>query len=110
MKDSSPDPEEGLPMSPKKDSSSLGGSTSSLNNNESDKFCKICHCGAEASNAFIKPCLCSGSLKFVHQQCLQHWIKSSDTKSCELCKHPFTMSSKVGGIVAGGRICRGMNI
>lgn len=43
----------------------------------------------------ISPCVCSGSLKFVHQSCLQQWIKSADTKSCELCKYDFQMTTKI---------------
>jgi len=58
-------------------------------------FCKICHCGSEAGMPLIAPCFCSGSLKYVHQECLQKWIKSADIKRCELCKYPFDMQSKV---------------
>ena len=43
----------------------------------------------------IAPCFCAGSLKYVHQDCLQRWIKSSDIRRCELCKYTFTMESKV---------------
>ena len=59
------------------------------------EMCKICHCGVEASASLIAPCYCSGSLKYVHQECLQRWIKSSDIKRCELCKYPFAMQAKV---------------
>jgi len=62
----------------------------------SSNFCKICHCGEEDGEPpLITPCLCSGSLKFVHQECLHRWIKSSDIKRCELCKFTFIMQSKV---------------
>ena len=59
------------------------------------EICKICHCGGEGSFSLIAPCYCSGSLKYVHQECLQRWIKSSDIKRCELCKYPFAMQAKV---------------
>ncbi|CAB4056528.1 MARCH1_8 [Lepeophtheirus salmonis] len=59
------------------------------------EFCKICHCGAEPSMPLIAPCFCDGSLKYVHQGCLQKWIKSSDIKRCELCKYLYIMQSKV---------------
>lgn len=62
----------------------------------SSNVCKICHCGEEEGEpSLITPCLCSGSLKFVHQDCLHRWIKSSDIKRCELCKFTFLMQSKV---------------
>uniref|UniRef100_A0A8C0HAN6 Membrane associated ring-CH-type finger 8 n=1 Tax=Chelonoidis abingdonii TaxID=106734 RepID=A0A8C0HAN6_CHEAB len=43
----------------------------------------------------ITPCHCTGSLHFVHQACLQQWIKSSDTRCCELCKYEFIMETKL---------------
>ena len=58
-------------------------------------FCKICHCGPEPTMPLIAPCYCCGSLKYVHQECLQKWIKSADIKKCELCKYSFVMESKV---------------
>ena len=62
------------------------------------EMCKICHCTGEANVSLIAPCYCSGSLKYVHQECLQRWIKSSDIKRCELCKYPFAMQAKVSSI------------
>ncbi|XP_019639485.1 PREDICTED: E3 ubiquitin-protein ligase MARCH1-like [Branchiostoma belcheri] len=58
-------------------------------------ICRICHCEGESENPLMSPCHCSGSLRFVHQACLQQWIKSSDTKSCELCRYNFVMDSKL---------------
>lgn len=60
-------------------------------------FCRICHCERTESNdsTLIRPCLCSGTLMFVHQSCLQKWIKSSDIKKCELCQYRFVMEAKV---------------
>lgn len=58
-------------------------------------ICRICHCEAEPDMPLISPCVCSGSLAYVHQSCLQRWIKSSDTKKCELCKYEFIMESKM---------------
>lgn len=37
----------------------------------------------------------SGSLKYVHQSCLQQWLTASDTRSCELCKFNFIMHTKI---------------
>lgn len=39
--------------------------------------------------------LFSGSLKYVHQSCLQQWLTASDTRSCELCKFHFIMHTKI---------------
>lgn len=57
-------------------------------------ICRICHCEADENNALISPCLCSGSLKYIHLACLQKWIKSSEKKSCELCNFEYTMTTK----------------
>lgn len=65
--------------------------------------CRICYCNEEEmSSDLIQPCLCSGSMKYIHFCCLQQWLKSKgiDKKTttptaityslkaieCELCK------------------------
>lgn len=58
-------------------------------------ICRICHCEADTDLPLISPCYCAGSLRYVHQQCLQQWIKSSDTRCCELCKFQFIMHTKI---------------
>ncbi|XP_041743093.1 uncharacterized protein LOC121574593 isoform X2 [Coregonus clupeaformis] len=57
--------------------------------------CRICHCEGDDDSPLITPCHCTGSLRFVHQACLQQWIKSSDTRCCELCKYEFIMETKL---------------
>ncbi|XP_058507104.1 E3 ubiquitin-protein ligase MARCH8 isoform X2 [Solea solea] len=57
--------------------------------------CRICHCEGDEESPLITPCHCTGSLRFVHQACLQQWIKSSDTRCCELCKYEFIMETKL---------------
>lgn len=56
---------------------------------------RICHCEGDDESPLITPCHCTGSLRFVHQSCLQQWIKSSDTRCCELCKYEFIMETKL---------------
>ena len=58
-------------------------------------FSRICHCEAEFESPLVAPCCCAGSLKYVHQGCLQRWVQSSDMKNCELCKYPFIMQTKI---------------
>lgn len=77
------------PKAPPKKSISMTSVASSV------EICRICHCEAEPDQPLISPCLCAGSLQYVHQSCLQRWIKSSDTKKCELCKYEFRMESKM---------------
>ncbi|XP_073452622.1 E3 ubiquitin-protein ligase MARCHF8 isoform X2 [Aquarana catesbeiana] len=61
----------------------------------SGDLCRICHCEGDEESPLITPCHCTGSLHFVHQACLQQWIKSSDTRCCELCKFEFIMETKL---------------
>ncbi|XP_050433022.1 uncharacterized protein LOC126840960 [Adelges cooleyi] len=57
-------------------------------------ICRICHCEGDIDTPLIAPCYCAGSLRFVHQVCLQQWIKSSNIRCCELCKFQFIMQTK----------------
>ncbi|KAK3866434.1 hypothetical protein Pcinc_028041 [Petrolisthes cinctipes] len=81
----------GVPPPPMERCASNNSSTFSYNQD----ICRICHCEGDAETPLIAPCYCAGSLRYVHQSCLQQWIKSSDTKSCELCKFNFIMHSKI---------------
>ncbi|KAL8661419.1 MAG: hypothetical protein Q9202_005601 [Teloschistes flavicans] len=51
--------------------------------------CRICRAEASAEEPLFYPCKCSGSIKFVHQNCLMEWLSHSQKKHCELCKTPF---------------------
>lgn len=61
----------------------LGGS------NEEGDYCRICRGEATDELPLFYPCKCSGSIKFVHQDCLMEWLSHSQKKYCELCKTPF---------------------
>lgn len=71
------------------------GSGSSQASQNSGDICRICHCESDPQNPLLTPCYCSGSLKYVHQACLQQWLTASATNSCELCKFPFIMHTKI---------------
>ena len=62
----------------------------------SEDICKICHSSSEESGTpLITPCLCAGSIKFVHEECLiMKWMKTSTSKTCELCKHKIATELK----------------
>src|ERR1700761_1180805 len=51
--------------------------------------CRICRGEGTLSQPLFYPCKCSGSIKFVHQDCLMEWLSHSQKKHCELCKTPF---------------------
>ena len=47
-----------------------------------NKICRICYIQEEdeINNPLVQPCNCDGSMKYIHLQCLSHWIQ---THSCE---------------------------
>ncbi len=57
--------------------------------NEEGDYCRICRGEATEELPLFYPCKCSGSIKFVHQDCLMEWLSHSQKKYCELCKTPF---------------------
>ncbi|KAJ8364760.1 hypothetical protein SKAU_G00135910 [Synaphobranchus kaupii] len=73
--------------------------TESLLEEESDEedgdLCRICQSlGGTPQNPLLTPCQCTGSLQYVHHDCLKRWIQAkvqsgaelTVVKSCELCK------------------------
>lgn len=52
-------------------------------------LCRICRGEGNDTEPLFHPCKCSGSIKFVHQDCLMEWLSHSQKKHCELCKTPF---------------------
>ncbi|KAM8762045.1 E3 ubiquitin-protein ligase MARCHF7 isoform 2-T2 [Acanthopagrus schlegelii] len=68
---------------------------------EEGDLCRICQMGEEsASNPLIQPCRCTGSLQYVHQDCIKRWLRSkigSGTNlegitTCELCKEKLRLN------------------
>ncbi|KAL9231721.1 hypothetical protein vseg_006912 [Gypsophila vaccaria] len=59
---------------------------------EEEDVCRICRNPGEVENPLRYPCACSGSIKFVHQDCLLQWLNHSNARHCEVCKHPFAFS------------------
>ncbi|ORX87349.1 hypothetical protein K493DRAFT_291014 [Basidiobolus meristosporus CBS 931.73] len=56
------------------------------------EICRVCRSEGTPEDPLFYPCKCSGSIKFVHQDCLIQWLSHSKKKYCELCKHPFTFT------------------
>ncbi|CAO2813944.1 unnamed protein product [Amaranthus hypochondriacus] len=59
---------------------------------EEEDVCRICRNSGDADNPLRYPCACSGSIKFVHQDCLLQWLSHSNARQCEVCKHAFSFS------------------
>ncbi|XP_034399473.1 E3 ubiquitin-protein ligase MARCH8 [Cyclopterus lumpus] len=80
---------------PQKHCGMNGGTLRQYSDDSEMEVCRICHCEGDDECPLIMPCRCTGSLIFVHQTCLNQWIKSSDTRCCELCKFDFIMETKL---------------
>ncbi|BHF75868.1 E3 ubiquitin-protein ligase march6 [Sparganum proliferum] len=52
-------------------------------------FCRVCRCEGTPSKPLFFPCMCTGSIKYVHQECLVQWLHYSKRQTCELCAHRF---------------------
>ncbi|KAG5854911.1 hypothetical protein ANANG_G00042960 [Anguilla anguilla] len=84
---------------PPADPETLRRITESLLEEESDEeegdLCRICQSwGGTPQNPLLTPCRCTGSLQYVHHDCLKRWIQAkvqsgaelTAVKACELCK------------------------
>ena len=77
-----------------------------LNEPQQNKACRICYIDEETiDNPLIQPCICSGSMKYIHLNCLKKWLSTSvfieiesqenfkvyqyRQAECELCKTKF---------------------
>ncbi|KIW59480.1 hypothetical protein PV05_03927 [Exophiala xenobiotica] len=72
----------------------LAGQTASAHTHdapyeEGQDYCRICRGEGTPSQPLFYPCKCSGSIRFVHQECLMEWLSHSQKKYCELCKTSF---------------------
>jgi len=50
--------------------------------------CRICQEEDCVSN-LENPCACSGSLKYAHRKCVQHWCNEKGDITCEFCHQPY---------------------
>ena len=57
------------------------------------KICRICLEKGDKNAPLIAPCLCEGSIKYVHQSCLKKWLIKSkirpELSRCEICKDKY---------------------
>ena len=66
-----------------------------MSNNESEEesVCRMCHSEGESDRPLFYPCKCSGSIRYVHQDCLIQWLKvkhkSLTDSKCELCGETY---------------------
>uniref|UniRef100_A0A8D0HDR7 RING-type E3 ubiquitin transferase n=1 Tax=Sphenodon punctatus TaxID=8508 RepID=A0A8D0HDR7_SPHPU len=68
---------------------------------EESDLCRICQMSSTSpSNPLIEPCKCTGSLQYVHQECMKKWLQSKINSgssleavtTCELCKEKLHLN------------------
>lgn len=63
---------------------------------QEEKPCRICLEAEENLEKFIRPCKCSGSVKYVHEECLKTWLvslgKDIYQSKCEICSTKYKMT------------------
>ncbi|XP_061588809.1 E3 ubiquitin-protein ligase MARCHF6-like isoform X2 [Cololabis saira] len=57
-----------------------------------EDICRVCRSEGTQDKPLYHPCVCTGSIKFIHQECLLQWLKHSRKEYCELCKHRFAFT------------------
>jgi len=53
-------------------------------------MCRVCR--SEGTGELFHPCICTGSIKWIHQDCLLLWMRYSRKEYCELCGHRFSFT------------------
>ncbi|KAG8733382.1 hypothetical protein FRC11_006727 [Ceratobasidium sp. 423] len=51
--------------------------------------CRICSAPAEEDQPLFYPCKCSGTIRYIHQDCLTTWLAHSKKRSCDVCKYEY---------------------
>ncbi|XP_053739411.1 E3 ubiquitin-protein ligase MARCHF6-like isoform X1 [Synchiropus splendidus] len=59
---------------------------------EDGDICRVCRTEGTLDKPLFHPCVCTGSIKFVHQECLLQWLKHSRKEYCEVCSHQFAFA------------------
>ncbi|EEF39927.1 membrane associated ring finger 1,8, putative [Ricinus communis] len=63
------------------------------NDNEEEPLIKVAECRIcqeeDSVTNLETPCACSGSLKYAHRKCVQHWCNEKGDITCEICHKPY---------------------
>ncbi|KAK6931240.1 Zinc finger, RING-CH-type [Dillenia turbinata] len=63
--------------------------------------CRICQ-EEDRINNLEAPCGCSGSLKYAHRKCVQHWCNEKGNITCEICHQVILLHHLIGGWTISG--------
>ena len=63
-----------------------------MDNNIQD-ICRVCRSEGSTDKPLYHPCRCTGSVKYIHKDCLVQWLKYSEKEYCELCNYRFSFTT-----------------
>lgn len=72
-----------------------------LSEEKYEKFCRICFEENNYNeNPLISPCLCKGTQKFIHTDCLKEWRQVNENNpekrdKCEICNFHFVIQNQI---------------
>ncbi|XP_066593541.1 E3 ubiquitin-protein ligase MARCHF6 [Prorops nasuta] len=55
-------------------------------------ICRVCRSEGMIDRPLFHPCICTGSIKWIHQECLVEWMRYSRKEYCELCGYRFSFT------------------
>ena len=58
-----------------------------------DDVCKYCRQSQTSDKPLFYPCKCSGTMMYVHEDCLKRWLETSQSNKCEVCGFIFRFKS-----------------
>lgn len=58
--------------------------------NETTDICRVCRAPGTSAEPLFHPCKCSGSMRFVHQACLEDWLRVSGRECVSLASASST--------------------
>lgn len=60
-----------------------------------EQSCRICRGEATPEDPLFYPCKCRGSIKYIHQGCLEEWLKHSGREpSCDICHQTYKFTTQ----------------
>uniref|UniRef100_A0A0A9XZ87 E3 ubiquitin-protein ligase MARCHF6 n=2 Tax=Lygus hesperus TaxID=30085 RepID=A0A0A9XZ87_LYGHE len=60
--------------------------------NSGADICRVCRSEGTSDRQLYHPCICTGSIKWIHQECLVQWMRYSHKEFCELCGYRFSFT------------------
>ncbi|KAF3326032.1 E3 ubiquitin ligase SUD1 [Carex littledalei] len=67
------------------DAPSPGSSSPPMHDTDEDReVCRICRLPGSVGNPLRYPCVCRGSIKYVHEECLLQWLSVGNKIHCEV--------------------------